>query len=55
MQDNMSADRRTHKYEDAFSILLPCFDHLVVFILRSLGVQGEERTRTVNEDGFFRL
>ena len=48
---------RTHKYEDAFSILLPAFDHLVVSILCSLGVQGEERTGAVSEDGFkfFRL
>jgi hypothetical protein len=43
---------RTHKNEDAISVLLPAFDHLVVFILCSLGVYGEERPRAVTEVGF---
>ena len=51
----MNTDRKTHKDEDAFGILLPAFDHFVVFLLCSLAVQGEERTRAVNEDGFFQL
>jgi hypothetical protein len=38
----MDDDMRTHKDEDSISILLPAFDHLVVFILCSLGVYGEE-------------
>jgi hypothetical protein len=34
---------RTHKKENAISILLPTFNHLVVLILCGLGVYGEER------------
>jgi hypothetical protein len=51
----MNGDTKTHKYEDSFSILLPAFDHLVVFILCSIGVQDEERTGAVSEDGVIRL
>ena len=47
----MNGYTKTHKYEDTFSILLPAFDHLVVCIFCSLGVQGEERTGAVGEDG----
>ena len=36
-QDNMIGDTKTHKNEDPISILLPAFDHLVVFFLCSLG------------------
>ena len=51
-QDNMNGDTRTHKDEDAISILLPGFDHLIVFLLRNLGVHGEERLRAVTKVGF---
>ena len=39
-QGNMNADTRTHENEDPVSILLPAFNHLVVFIFCSLGVYG---------------
>ena len=51
-QDNMIGDTKTHKNEDPISILLPAFDHLVVFFLCSLGVYGEERSRAVTEVRF---
>jgi hypothetical protein len=34
---------------------LPAFDHLVVFVLCSIGVQLEEWARAVSESGFIRL
>ena len=41
---------RTHKNEDSISsIFPPALDHLLVFILRSIGVYGKERPRTVTE------
>jgi hypothetical protein len=39
----MDIDTRTHENDDTFSILLPMLDPLVVLILCSLGVYGEER------------
>jgi hypothetical protein len=48
----MNDDTRTHEDEDAISILLPAFDHLVVFFLCDLGVHGEERLRAVTKVGF---
>ena len=51
----MNGDTRTYEYEYAFSIVLPAFDHLAVFVLCGLGVQCEERTGAVSEDGFIRL
>ena len=48
----MSADTRTHKNEDGISILLPAFDHLLVFILCNVGVYGEELSRAVTKAGF---
>jgi hypothetical protein len=48
----MDADMRTHENEDAISILLPALDHLVVLIIRGLGVYGEERPGAVAEVGF---
>ena len=45
----MNADTRTHKKENAFSILLPTLDHLVVLILCGFGVYGEEGPRAVPE------
>ena len=55
VQNSMNGDTRTYEYEYAFSIVLPAFDHLAVFILCGLGVQCEERTGAVSEDGFIRL
>ena len=55
VQDNMDADRRTHENEDSVGILLPALDHLVVFLLCGLGIDGEERPRAVTEAGFFRF
>ena len=52
VQDNMNGDTRTHEDDDPFCILLPAFDHLVVFFLCDLGVHGEERLRAVTEVGF---
>jgi hypothetical protein len=51
-QDNMNDDARTHEDDDPFSILLPAFDHLVVFFLCDLGVHGEERPRAVTKVEF---
>ena len=48
-------DRRTHENEDSVGILLPALNHLVVFLLCSLGIDGEERPRAVTEAGFFLL
>jgi hypothetical protein len=48
----MNADTRTHENEDPIGIFLPALNHLVVFVIRSLGVYGEERTRAVTEVGF---
>jgi hypothetical protein len=48
----MNVDTGTHENEDAISILLPAFDHLVVFILCNVGVYGEEFPRAVTEVGF---
>ena len=48
----MNADTRTHKNDDPVSILLPAFNHLVVFIFCNLGVYGEERPRAVTKVGF---
>jgi hypothetical protein len=48
----MNADTRTHENEDGISILLPAFDHLVVFILCNVGVYGEELPRAVTKVGF---
>ena len=48
----MNADTWTHENEDGISILLPAFDHLVVFILCGIGVYGEEFSRAVTEVGF---
>ena len=50
-QDHINADTRTHENEDSVGILLPAFDHLVVFLLRGVGVHGKERTRAVAEAG----
>jgi len=38
----MNANTRTHEKEDSIRILLPTLDHLLIFILRSLGVYGKE-------------
>ena len=51
-QDNTNGDTRAHEDEDAISILLPAFNHLIVFLLRNLGVHGEERLRAVTKVGF---
>ena len=51
----MNADSKTHKNKDPVGILLPTFDHLVVFLLCGVGVQGEERPRGIPVAGFFRL
>lgn len=45
----MDADTRTHKNENSVSIFLPALNHLVVFIICSLGVHREERTGAVTE------
>jgi hypothetical protein len=45
----MDADMRTHKNENSVSIFLPALNHLVVFIICSLGVHREERTGAVTE------
>ena len=50
-QDNVNGDSVTHENKDPISIFLPAFDHLVVFIVRSLGIYGEERPRTVSKVG----
>jgi hypothetical protein len=44
--------RETHENEDSISILLPALDHLVVLIVRGLGVYGEEWPGAVTEVGF---
>ena len=44
----------THKNQNAFSIVLPTFGHLRVFIICSPVVPGEEQTGAVSEDGFIR-
>ena len=48
----MNADTGTHENEDGICILLPAFDHLVVFILCNVGVYGEELPRAVTKVGF---
>ena len=48
----LDANTRTHENENPVSILLPAFDHLLVFFLSSPGVYGEERSRAVAEDEF---
>ena len=48
----MDPDTRTHEKEDPIGILLPALDHLVVFIICSLGVYGEERLRAITKIGF---
>jgi len=45
----MPISLRTYENEDPISILLPTLNHLLVFILRSLGVHEEEWPRTVTE------
>jgi hypothetical protein len=47
----MDANTRTHENEDSISILLPALDHLVVFVICGLGVNGEERPGAVTEVG----
>ena len=48
----MNVDTRTYENEDGISILLPAFDHLVVFILCNVGVYGEEFPRAITEFRF---
>jgi hypothetical protein len=45
-------DTRTHENEDPVGILLPALDHLVVFVLGSLGVYGEKWPRAITKVGF---
>ena len=47
----MDSNTRTHKNEDPISIFLPSVNHLVVLLLCSLGVYGEERPRAVTKVG----
>jgi hypothetical protein len=47
----MDFDTRTHEKEDSIGIFLPALNHLVVFIICSLGVYGEERFGAVAEIG----
>ena len=51
----MNVDTMTHENEDAISVILPAFDHLVVFSLCNAGVYREELPRAVNELGFLLL
>ena len=48
----MGCNTRTHEKEDSISIFLPSVDHLLVFNICSLGVDGEERAGAVTEVGF---
>jgi hypothetical protein len=48
----MDPDTRTHEKEDPIGIFLPALDHLVVLIICSLGVYGEEWFRSVTKIGF---
>jgi hypothetical protein len=48
----MNVETRTHENKDAIGIFLPVLDHLVVFVICSLGVYGEERPGAVTEIGF---
>jgi hypothetical protein len=47
----MNGDTRTHKNEDAISIVFPALGVLVVLFLCGFGVYGEERPRAVTEIG----
>ena len=38
----MNVDTRTYKNENAISVLLPTLDHLVILLIRGLGVYGEK-------------
>ena len=51
-QSNMNGNTMAHKNEDAISILLPAFDHLVVLFFCSFVVHREERPRAVTEAKF---
>jgi hypothetical protein len=48
----MNPDKRTHEKKNSFSIVLPLFDHLVVFDICCFRVYGEERAGAVTEVGF---
>jgi len=47
----MNGNARTHKNEDAISIVFPALGILVVLFLCGFGVYGEERPRAVTEIG----
>ena len=51
-QDRMNVDTMAHEDKNSLSILLPGFDHLVVFIFRGLGIHGEDRLRAVTNVRF---
>jgi hypothetical protein len=48
----MDSNTGTHEKEDSISIFLPSVDHLLVFNICSLGVDGEERAGAVTKVGF---
>jgi hypothetical protein len=52
-QAGMNNNTKTHKNEDAISIVFPVFGVPVVFFLCSFGVYGEEWSGAVTEIGLF--
>jgi hypothetical protein len=52
-QASMNSNTRTHKNEDAISIVFPSFGVLVVFFLCGFGIYGEEWSGAVTEIGLF--
>ena len=52
-QDSKNVDTMTHEDKNSLGILLPGFDHLVVFLFCGLGIHGEERLRAVTDVRFY--
>ena len=50
-QGSVNGNRRTHKNEDAISIVFPALGVLIIFFLCSFGVYGEEGSGAVTEIG----
>jgi hypothetical protein len=49
----MNGNTKTHKNEDAISIVFPALSILVVLFLCGFGVYGKERSRAVTKIGFY--
>ena len=52
MHLNIDTVTSTHKNEQAFSVLLPAFGHLIIISLCNLRIEGKEWSRAVTEAGF---